>query len=873
MSGHFPVQSVGNGSLGCMFPCSRIEAILDCLHVWSSDLLRRHAELHTRDEPYGKRRRVKASHACMACVAVKAKCNDEKPCARCKSSGLDCILPNQTTSPTSGSNTLDILPDSSDQQSIQDSCQIPDQQAQQTAGPNFLEASYTANTGSAVPLSDDPSLTDFLREVFHPAPPALGNTDAQLHTSISYDGDPVASWDVMDFSQDLSLEFQDIDGALAGEWGVWTTPALDVPFHEKPTERQSDVSSPSIDESISLSSAAFQRSAWRWVPNHEKGNQTLMNLGTAAEKDRHDSQFSQRQQRCLLRPMDSTARDRIVAMLLTVCEKANYQNIAQLLPSPSTLQAFADDFLFSVQCSIDDWIHLPTFLPSGCMPELLAGMISAGAVASSTARAQKFGYALHESTRLALPIMFERDNSNTRCLQALQALAINLDVGVWSGNKRLTEIAESHALLLITMLRRADRFRRPRTVLRRPELDDDRRTLEQKWRQWVDAESFKRLAYHVFAHSVHVSIAFRTPPLVSFAEITLDLPAPQELWEASNAVEWRDRYLALGIGTNAPNFVQSMYDARGLGVIRHQVSLDFVLYLVQMGHWCLTWAFVQLNAAAKAQPSDSLEWAGSLLASPQPLEIRRLLDNFRAEIDSWNIAVPDEVLVVDHILRLNLVVEFEDLQLLAGKEGEDEARKVLPKLRNWFEHQDSREAVSHAGQIVKLARQAVQRESLVRAQRLWMRDFNAVALLHAALVFWVYGLLSHTKASEEVNETMSNSHSQPTLISKCEKAERRPSNYSVDEVFAVDGDDAPGSKRHLFIRVGRGIPAITSGPEERHVVPLLAIKSVLDTVIDIMKKPYDTSQGSETEGASQSPSMVANLIQLMHELAEAASAI
>lgn len=440
------------------------------------DLLRRHTELHSRDEPYGKRRRVKASHACIACVAVKAKCNDEKPCARCKSSGLDCSLPNQTISPTSGSNSLDIVPDSSDQQSLQANCKIQDPQAQRDSESDFLDATYTANAVSAVPLSDDPSLTDFLREVFHPASQALGNPDAQLHNSIPYEGDPGASWDVMDFSQDLSLEFQDMDGALAGEWGIWTTTGLDVPFHEKPTERQSDVSSPSIDESISLSSAAFQRSAWRWVPNHEKGNQTLMNLGTAAEKDSHDPQFSQRQQRCLLRPMDSTARDRIVAMLLTVCEKANYQNIAQLLPSPSTLQAFADDFLFSVQCSIDDWIHLPTFLPSGCIPELLAGMISAGAVANSTARAQKFGYALHETTRLALPIMFERDNSNTRCLQALQALAISLDVGVWSGNKRLTEIAESHALLLITMLRRADRFRRPRTVSRRPELDDDRRT-------------------------------------------------------------------------------------------------------------------------------------------------------------------------------------------------------------------------------------------------------------------------------------------------------------------------------------------------------------------------------------------------------------
>lgn len=39
----------------------------------------------------------------------------------------------------------------------------------------------------------------------------------------------------------------------------------------------------------------------------------------------------------------------------------------------------------------------------------------------------------------------------TRDLQVLQAYAMSLSAGLWSGNKRKMEIAESHALPLVTV--------------------------------------------------------------------------------------------------------------------------------------------------------------------------------------------------------------------------------------------------------------------------------------------------------------------------------------------------------------------------------------------------------------------------------------
>lgn len=54
------------------------------------------------------------------------------------------------------------------------------------------------------------------------------------------------------------------------------------------------------------------------------------------------------------------------------------------------------------------------------------------------------------------------------------------------------EIAESFALPPITMLRRAGRFSRMKRKFTPPTYHDAEEVLELKWREWAQAESYKR---------------------------------------------------------------------------------------------------------------------------------------------------------------------------------------------------------------------------------------------------------------------------------------------------------------------------------------------------------------------------------------------
>jgi hypothetical protein len=115
----------------------------------------------------------------------------------------------------------------------------------------------------------------------------------------------------------------------------------------------------------------------------------------------------------------------------------------------------------------DSWLHIPTFKPQTQRPELNGIVIAAGAVLSKITTVRKLGLAIQEAVRLALPQIVqspgprvrlpiadfqkcEADNSRTRELQLLQTFALQLRIGLWSGNKRKMELAESNSQPLIT---------------------------------------------------------------------------------------------------------------------------------------------------------------------------------------------------------------------------------------------------------------------------------------------------------------------------------------------------------------------------------------------------------------------------------------
>jgi hypothetical protein len=193
-----------------------------------------------------------------------------------------------------------------------------------------------------------------------------------------------------------------------------------------------------------------------------------------------------------------------------------------------------------------------------------------------------------------------------------------------------------------------------------------------------------------------------------------------------------------------------------------------------------------------------------------------------------------------------LHVSFEDVQLFAGKEGDEEARRAYPLLKQWAETRESRQAVWHAGQVLRAATECHPKQ---------LREFSAVALYHASLAFWAYAVVSRPSKSARRQPPPASQHQPPVA------------DY---ERIWLDGEDGPDVQR--FIAVGRGMPVIRDGTkgsgaeQEEKYAALSDVKAVMDITITILRQ-------NETSDEKMSPPLVKNLSQLMRDLGNAALGI
>ena len=143
-------------------------------------------------------------------------------------------------------------------------------------------------------------------------------------------------------------------------------------------------------------------------------------------------------------------------------------------------------------------------------------------------------------------------------------------------------------------------------------------------------------------------------------------------------------------------------------------------------------------------------------------------------------------------LMMSLHVSLDDIQLFAGRAGEEEARRVYPYVRTWTQEMESRKAIWHAGQVLHHA-------GLFEKTRL--RDFYAVATYHASLTLWVWGMVTlGTTRQSRIQTPVGNSSQQPASM-------QTPTSASRAKTRAVlNGPEDKTTKS--FVQLGHGVPGL-----------------------------------------------------------------
>ncbi|KAL2814219.1 hypothetical protein BDW59DRAFT_178056 [Aspergillus cavernicola] len=792
-----------------------------------ADLLSRHLALHDphRKSTSTKRRctegnsaPIRASQACEGCAENHLRCDDDKPCRRCQRRGIRCTLPTRSvegTPPTPVTRLGGIAPGIDE-----NSRSSPLQQPQQP----HLAAGRTTDVGADLTERPDALLGAY-------------STMLPPDQEVSFpDLSPITRGGLVAFGLETNLDLSMVDlsflesynARVPFEYEAATAPTL-APLVQA-VENEATPANHAAREDGSV-----QRLRWRFVPapqDHgyaEHGN--LLLSGQAGPdtppKSLRNLDMGPGPDNCL----DLASRDKILSIVLSQMPQPFSLNAASF-PSPELLDRLIRYFLTVPFSSAGAWIHRSTFTPKHSRPELLLAMAAAGAVLTPDSALRKLGFAMQEVVRHRLPAVFEADNTLIRDLELHQAFLLCLEISLWSASSRKMEISESLRHPLITMLRRRGRFDAARYPLITVHLVDTGQTLEDKWRLWVREESIKRLVYHLWQHDAQCSMVLLTSPLMSYAELSLPLPASPALWNAPDAKQWKDLLCAQQAGgqfiSRSTPLTECVLNMDLLESHRHVVDMGLSCTAVLHALWGLIWEYRQMSLLTGSSSNSRNSHSSTILAPSRPWSSGLLMasryQQLTEMLNYFGIGYRNENALYWHSTLMHMHMSLEEIQLLAAtlEQSSESADRIPPAIEAWSGSKEGRQAVWHSAQIIRELRALAPQ---------CLRDFTAVALYHSTLALWAYGM-------GVANLTGTATAQVPIWL------------------------DSPETEHvQRFISFGRGRPMLHGESPEVYAVDLCDPTTVLTLALRLMHHNHSGPEAHE-------PPLVTNIVHAVQKLLE-----
>ncbi|KAI6838071.1 hypothetical protein KC332_g6773 [Hortaea werneckii] len=843
-----------------------------------ADLLNRHRAAHwkTDSEPLRKR----TGRACEACIKAKTKCEEQRPCARCKSRDQICQESEGRRSSIHQAASPDLTDDSPNtaQGVFEPFASSGGSHAYSRAFGGHREAtdgvgsdamgnlSQIGSAGQPLPTTSSSQMEEAnlllglnSRNLNEPAIGPSQALDHDFHSAAFANADVnfpdffeqimmpeggnrhqyAAPFDISNFTQDLPIDSCDFDFSLLST-GL-TRPPTANGYRQGHTGEADET--PHSD--IHLRTKAFEESPWswsHWIPerySHAFSGQEEINV---QENRVHsaDQLTSPASIRIMHFDIEQPARDRMIRVVTKV---AHRHLSMPSFPSLELLEDLIDVFISQDSNEITSFIHTGTFNSQTARTELLLASVAAGARFVALPQVWKMGLVIQEVVRLAIADVFESDNSTTRELQAIQTMYLWLHIGAFSGLRRKTEIALSFLQSPIIMLSWSNAFKRSRYEVITPDLNDSDDELEAKWRAWAEQEGLKRLIIAFFIFDSQVAIVNMKNALISPAQMQIPLPASRDMWLAPNAHAWRNIYYGVKLPDANPESL-TMLDFFGNNVVIQQLGnmVDHRLCMLAACHGIghEVWNFRQ-HARLLVHWKNQGRRDRWLAHQTQQRDLNDDLTTLQTHCELQSSSSQEALFTLElHLMTLH--VDLEDVQTFSGKSGEEEARKVLPRIREWTDSAGARTALRHAGQIFLIARSF---------EKTKLRDFYAVAVYHAALTMWVYGMVASNSGLQSGEDASLNtsSHLPPG-------GPRGPPRQQT----ALDGSDEKALK--AFTLLGQGTPGINDLNE--NFVPLVNCKAIMSIATALLHNNFPQS----VHGL---PALVANLASLLTELSRLSS--
>lgn len=421
---------------------------------------------------------------------------------------------------------------------------------------------------------------------------------------------------------------------------------------------------------------------------------------------------------------------------------------------------------------------------------LILMMIAQGAMAIPSMEARWLTGGITEACRISLFDLIEKNIIMAGDPIVLRAALLFTVQAAWSGDKWQMDIAMGQRGMYFSMLRHSGILDvRPVAT---PQMNGGVST-EVLWREWLQQEARSRLIYSWVMVDQDLSLFHDSAPLFTVTECSAPMPDSDSLWQAPNASEWSqvfnqvhefsNGYSSVGSGARPVSLKELFRQFLDDEIVVQDVQevhltpmhLRLLLHPLQtlVNQYCQLLSCFSDSVASRsrnraltaASTRVRLEEVQALLGRWFDLAQRYLKTNPMCPL-------MQAALVVFHLISMNAVTNFPEIERLARREGVDGTYQQML----WLHKKcisDVQEAVTHAGQVIRLVRE------MPRGIR---PPWWPGAIYRASLVLWTDALTHNDSVSPR----------------------QQGAAFSIDRLSA----DHPTVLRYLSRR--EGIPTLTT---------------------------------------------------------------
>ncbi|KAF2838516.1 transcription factor Cmr1 [Patellaria atrata CBS 101060] len=346
-------------------------------------------------------------------------------------------------------------------------------------------------------------------------------------------------------------------------------------------------------------------------------------------------------------------------------------------------------------------------------------MIAQGAMVIPSSDARWLTGGLTEACRISLFDLIEKNIIMASDPIVLHSALLFTVQAAWSGDKWQMDIAMGQRGMYFAMLRHSGMMEN-----RNPSSNAmDRRSsaADGLWNDWLVQESRSRLIYSWVMVDQDLALFHDTAPLFSVTEFGAPMPDADRLWQAKSSVEWAEIFNQVhefsggfsSIGSGArPLSLRDMFrlflddELLSHGIELTPLHLRLLLHPLQsmVCQYCQLLSCFSDNIASR-QRSRAVTAASTRLRLEEVQALLQRWYDLAARYMKSNpiCAMMQANLVMFHLVSLNAVTNFPEIERLARREGFDGTYQQLV----WLHKKcilDVEEAIYHCGQIFRLIR-------------------------------------------------------------------------------------------------------------------------------------------------------------------------